>query len=266
MEQGAITRNYESGVGIPNTGNVFPVFFREAVKNDIKSLEAGRPIFDTQEYIRIIIPGDNLNSPVRLIKESDKVVYAEAYQRFKNEEAMAFDGTPVDAWPRLELKQVYALKAQGFFTVESIANVTDANLNKLGLGAMMLRDMAKAYIEAAKNGGNAERLVAENAQLRTDMSTMARTIDDLKQLIEKMAKDKGTDISKVGESLTAALQPAQEVKSNGVGDLPEGWRSMPIKKLVELCAALDMAVTPRNRDEALSLLDDYQGRRDALKK
>ena len=263
METGTIIRNIESAGA---SGAAFPMFIREAVRNEQKSLEAGRPIYDTVEMIKIIFPGDNLHSPVRLIKESDKTLYAEAYQRFKNEEEQVFDGTPVDAWSRLELKQVYALKAMGFFTVESIANVSDANLPKLGLGGMMLRDMAKAFIEAAKNGGNAERYVAENAQLRTDMSVMAQTIADLKQIIEKMAKEKGADISGITTAMDTAIAQTSNTPSVGKGDLPDDWRSYTFKKLQELCAAHEFAVTPRNRDEAISLLDDYQGRRDALKK
>lgn len=268
MEQGTITRNYDStlsGINANVTG-VFPIFFREAVRNEVKSLEAGRPVFDMIEMVRIIIPGDNLSSPVRLVKESDQVNYADAYRRFKNEEEMVYDGTPVDAWPRLELKQVYALKAQNFFTVESIASCSDSNLAKLGLGGSLLRDMAKAYLEASKAGGAAERYVAENAKLRTDMESMTRTIGDLKQLIEKMAREKGTDVASVSAGLEAAVSHVQTDAVLGKGDLPKDWQTFKFKELLDLCRTLEFAATPRNREEAAALLSEYEGRRAALKR
>jgi len=268
MDHGTITREFDAGTAGVRSGaqDVFPMFFREAVRNEMKSLDAGRPIFDTVEMIKIIIPGDNHTSPVRLVKESDKERYADAYSRFKNEEEIAYDGTPVDSWNRLDMKQVFALKAIGFFTIESIANCSDANLGKLGMGGMMLRDMAKAFIESAKSGGIPERLVAENAQLRDQMKNHSQTIDDLKQLVEKMAKDKGVDISKINIGLNNAMSSAREVTKSQAGDLPDGWRDLKTKDAIEMCKALDFTITPRNKDEAMQLLGEYQGTRDALKK
>jgi hypothetical protein len=260
LDNGDVTRIYEDAMlGQDRAGIVFPMFRREAIRNEKKSIDAGRPMYDTIEMIQIIIPGDNKSAPVRLIKESDKVRFADAYERFKREEEMVFDGTPVEAWPRLETRMVYALKAQNFFTVESIAECSDANLSKLGLGGIRLRELARAYIEAARNGGHAERLAIENAQQREEMAAMAQAIENLKDTIAKMAKDTKTDITTI--NVDAALSVARDVVTESrKAALPADWREYKVREMIELYKAHvpDAAVHPRNREEALQMLGEYE--------
>jgi hypothetical protein len=262
LDNGEITRNYDMALG-GDYGNVFPIFFREAIRNEKKSLDAGRPVFDTVPMIKIVIPGDNKTSVVRLIKESDKTNFAAAYERFQREEELVFDGTPVEAWPRLETRQVYELKALGFFTVESIAECSDANVSKLGLGGLMLRDMARAYIDAAKNGGNAERIAVENAHLKEKNEALADSVRDLKLMLEKLMKDNKMAPETV--NIDAAISPAREVVGKTVtADLPEGWESLTLKEKIGLCQLHNFAVTPRNTKEADDLLRSYDAQRKAV--
>jgi hypothetical protein len=242
--------------------DVFPMFIREPVKNEMKSAEQGRPIYETIEMIHIIIPGDNKTAPVRRVTDHDRERFAAAYQRFKNEEEMVFDGTPVDAWPRLTTREVYSLKAQNFFTVESIANCPDANLSKLGMGGMMLRDLAKAYIDAAAKGGNAEKLVIENAQLKTQIGEMAKTIQGLTDKFEAFIKKSGGDVTAAGVDL--ALSNTRAVVEKKAA-LPEGWESKTFKELASICAGLEFAAAPRSREEAVKLLSEYEATRKAVR-
>lgn len=267
MEHGQLLRQYEGGsMQLAGEGDVFPIFTREAVHNETKSLAAGRPMFDTVEHLQIIIPGDPGASPVRIVSEEDKVRFAQAYERFKREEEHVFDGTILESWSMLNKAQVAGLKAMGIHTLEALANISDGNLPRLGMGGMMLRDQARAVLETAKVGHVPARLVQENAQLRTQIDTMGQTISELKVMIEKMARENKVDVSQVTTPLDNAMSHARETLAGQPGDLPEGWQTYKLKELIELCQALGSAVTPRNRDEALKLLSEYQGTRDALKK
>ncbi len=266
MQNGELSRMSFDGQSAPGEDNVFPIFSREPVRNELKSLEAGRPIFDTTETITILIPGDNKHVVCRMVHEHDKLRFADAYARFKREEEMVFDGTPVESWPTLDVRQVAALKAQSFFTVESIANCSDANLQKIGMGAQLLRDRARAFIEAAKTGGAGEKLVVENAQLRSQMDAMARTVDDLKQMIARMAKDGKLDVTKIDADVGTAMSHARQELASQPGDLPENWESLKTREAIDLCSALSFAVRPRNREEAMALLSEYNTKRSVLKK
>jgi hypothetical protein len=265
MEQGELTRSYDTSIGGSHKGDVFPIFKREAVLNEEKSKLAHRPIFDSIEMIQIVIPGDGKSSPVHLIRPEDIERFPEAYQRFRNQETQVYDGTPVDAWPRLTTVQAMQLKAMNFHTIESIAACSDANLGKLGLGGLTLRDMAKAWIEAAASGGNSERLVATVKQLENDKADMARTIADMKEKLEALAVATGTDVTTI--NVDAAMSHARSVVV-GQKDLPEGWQQFTTRQLLELCGetSFGFPIAPRNKAEALSLLNEYQGTRDALKK
>lgn len=263
MDNGELLRQFDGALVKRGEGDVFPIFKREAIKNETKSLEAGRPIFDTVEMVSIIIPGDPSSVPERAVREHDKERWPEAYNRFKAEQEMVFDGTILEAWAILDAGQVAGLKALGIHTVESLANLPDAFLPKLGMGGLMLRDKARAYVEAAKNGGVPERLVQENAQLRAEREQLAATIAALKHQVEKLARETKVDISTI--PVADAMASAREVVSKQAGDLPDGWQNQPVKKLIELCSAIGTAMTPRNREEALKLLAEYQGTRNALK-
>lgn len=268
MDHGTITREYDQGLtsGRGGNGDVIPIFSHEAVYNETKSLATGRPYYDTLEMLTIIIPGDPASSPQRYVTEADKHRFSEAYQAFVAQKELVFEGTVLENWPRLTTGQVYSLKALGIHTVEHIANLSDANVPKLGMGGLMLRDQAKAYIEAAARGGTPERLVVENARLRDDMTLAMRTIDELKVQIETLARKSGADISAMSTQMDLAQSHARETIANQPGDLPSGWESMKTRELIDLCAALEFATSPRNKDEAVSLLTEYQARRNTLKK
>lgn len=267
MENGALLRTTFDGPTSQAEDNVFPIFSREAVHNETKSVEAGRPIYDTVETITILIPGDNKHVVSRRVHDGDKLRFGDAWARFKREEEMSYDGTPVESWPALDVRQVAALKHMNFFTVEAIASCSDANLAKIGMGAQLLRDRARAFIDAAKTGGAGERLVIENSKLKEQMNGLSATIDELRHMIEKMAKDGGkVDVTTLGNNMDSAMSHARQELASQPGDLPEGWADLKTREAIDLCAALNFAVKPRNRDEAISLLREYQTTRDVVRK
>lgn len=263
MDQGEITRAYDGSIGGAHKGDVIAMFKREAIENEYKSAEQGRPIFDTVEIIQIIIPGDKHTIIDRRVKEDDKIRFADEYARFKAGEEIALDGTPLEAWPRLKTADVYQLKAIGFHTVEHIANCADTHLGRLGIGGMHLRELARAYLEAAANGGNSERLVAENAQLRTQLQGALQSIQSLTDKFEAFARAKGVDVATI--DVATPLSHAREAAPAKMPALPEGWQKLPLKQLVELCDDKGFAVTPRNKEEAIGFLTEYEAKRAALR-
>jgi hypothetical protein len=154
-------------------------FYNEAVQNNFKTGQEGRPIFDDKVFIRIMIPGDRHTVVERLCKEEDKHRFPVQWARFQLEESQTADGTPLEQWPMMTPALVRTFKASNVPTVEALANVADGNLHNLGMGAREWRDRAIAYLNRAKEGAIASKLQAENEDLRAELDALKANVADL---------------------------------------------------------------------------------------
>ncbi|MGH7489414.1 MAG: hypothetical protein ACREMY_28010 [bacterium] len=157
-----------------NKDTVVPHFFKQAVQNEARTKKEGRPIFDDMEMVTTIIPGDRLTKPSFVVEDRHKQRWPHEYEAFKRGEQVAQSGTPLEHWPPLTTARVAELKAIGIFSVETLSEVSDGNLTVLGSGGRALREQAKAYLKAAKDGA----LVSEQTT----------KIDELEAKIERLEK------------------------------------------------------------------------------
>jgi hypothetical protein len=160
---------------------LFVQFYLRPVMNAFKSAEAGRPIFDELEYVRIIIPGDkNTVIDTKATREHTEIRFSSQYEKFRKNQEQAVSGTPLEVWPQLTVGQVAELKALNISTVEQLADLPD-NLAQRIMGSHTLRQKAKTFLDAAageavntklqmeleKRDGEIELLKAQMQQLMT---------------------------------------------------------------------------------------------------
>lgn len=94
------------------------------------------------------------------------------------------DGTPLSAWPAgVNEGQVMQLRLLNMHTVEHVAESTDADMERIGMGARALRDKARAFVEIKKGDAKlAEALAARDQEikdLRAALEDQQRSIDSL---------------------------------------------------------------------------------------
>lgn len=166
-------------------------FFLDTVKHEAKSLEAGRPIFDEREFVRIKFPGDKHRelvapanqSSVRNPQNNEWLTYIdrfpEHYAAFKRNQQYFGEGTPIDEAPFLSNAEKAELKAFNVHTLEALAGMPDTNLNKFGMGARKMQDQAKAYIAKATDSALETRLAADNAGLRDQLAVLSAQVQEL---------------------------------------------------------------------------------------
>ena len=127
---------------------LFVRFSLRPIQDEEKTAESGRPIFNDQEYIEVIVPGDNLNKVHRKVRPDDKQRFRKAYEDFQSKRESPLDGTPLSAWPLVSRSQVEELNFFGVKTVEHLAAMSDSNLQ--GIGPLTsLRQKARDFVEAA---------------------------------------------------------------------------------------------------------------------
>jgi hypothetical protein len=155
-------------------------FHLKAVRNEFKSNQEGRPIFDEVDYVRIIIPGDTKTINDVKVTEEHKVRFREKYRAYKEGQVQAQSGTPLEVWPQMTVGQVAELKAMHVTTVEQLADMPDQLAQQI-MGSHALRAKAKAFLEAAAGE-------AVNTKLQAELSKRDNEIALLKAQMEQIAK------------------------------------------------------------------------------
>jgi hypothetical protein len=179
------TPEFQTGAG--ERDNAIPEFEMRPVKNNFKSEQSGKPVFEEQEFITIRVPGDRKTEWCGRVTEEHKARFPRHYAAFKQQQEAPTEGTPLAEWPAVTRSQVLELAAVHIKTVEQIAELSDDLLNKaVPMGGYALRDKAKRWLEQAAGNAPTEALAAENALLKENQEVMQRQMDEMKKALAAM--------------------------------------------------------------------------------
>ena len=188
-------------------------FYKKSVKQDMASDEAGRPIFKEFDFVRIMIPGDNLTEIDTYAQESHKQRFPRQWAHYQNQVANHQDviGTPLDQWPQITRSQADELRGLKFQTVESIADCSDQQLQRIGMVAGMspfnFRLKAKAFLnlandsaEVAQRESELQALKEENAKIKAETDAKLAAMQEqmsalLAAVAEKTPKTRKTKVA-----------------------------------------------------------------------
>jgi hypothetical protein len=169
-------------------------FYKKSVKQEDASNEAGRPIFKEFDFVRIMIPGDNLTEIDTYAQESHKTRFPRQWAHYQNQVGNHQDiiGTPLEQWPQVTRSQADELRGLKFQTVESIADCSDQQLQRIGMVAGMsphnFREKAKAFLNLANNSAEVAQREAELQALRQENDKIkAETDAKLAAMQEQMS-------------------------------------------------------------------------------
>ena len=181
--------NSAAGMQDPGQERLFIKFGMHAVKNEEKSLEAGRPIFEDREFVNIMVPGDKQNVIHREVRPDDKERFSRQYAAWKGGNGDQLVGTPLAEWPAVTRSQVEELAYHGVRTVEQLAAVSDGNASKMG-PIQALRQKARDFVEQAKGNVPLEKMRAELVERDNLIATMRKQLEDQGNAISKLQKGK----------------------------------------------------------------------------
>ena len=164
-------------------------FYVRPVQNNFESSKHGRPIYEDVIYIKINVPGLKEMEWDMPARSDHKARFPLQWQHFLNRSQgdSREIGTPLTEWQQLTRSQAEEFRALKFYTVESIANASDLNINAIGMiGGMSpyaLREKARAFLKAASDSAlpqhQAEELAkrdAEIAMLKEQMAQLAAAV------------------------------------------------------------------------------------------
>jgi hypothetical protein len=182
----------ESDVGHPDA-RLHVTFYKRALEIKDETAAQGRPIFKEYDFVKILVPGDALNEIDTIAREGHKERFPRQWAAYVNKSGSeeSFVGTPVSQWPLISISQAEELKGIKFHTVESIANCSDQQLQRIGMIAGMspyqFRDKAKSFLNLATESAEASKKEEELAQLKEENAKIRSETDaKLAQMQEQM--------------------------------------------------------------------------------
>lgn len=211
----------------PDAG-VVALFKNLPVKNEAKTAEMGRPIYDDQEIVELRYAGSrNMGvypatamSHWGVNDEGEQVVvtYAERfsrqYRQFKERQVQTKSGTPLDYGTFLTEARRAELRALNVYTLEALASVDGAELKNLGMMGRDMKNRAIAYLEESKTHAMDTKLMAELEALRSRNEILE---GDLKVLKTKaQAVDRSDDFDDM------TLDQLREYITTHTGVAPQG--------------------------------------------
>lgn len=135
-------------------------------------------------YVRIMAPGDKTNILDQAVRDDHKERFPRQWLYFQmqqNEGAASQIGTPLLEWNRdnpeeLNRDQMAELNILKFVTVEQLALASDAQLQRIGMGGVGLRERARQYLNRKNRSDASKELEETKAQLQKLQAQMAELL------------------------------------------------------------------------------------------
>jgi hypothetical protein len=188
-------------------------FYKRPVQQEQETLEAGRPIYKEFDFVHICVAGDTLTEIDTYVLNSHKTRFPIQWARYQNRlgtEEQEVVGTPVSEWPLVSKSQAEELRAMKFYTVESIANASDQQLQRMGMAAGMspyaFRDKAKSFLNLATSSAETDKRAQEIEKLRQELAE--KELESVKMKQETDAK-----LALMQEQMAAILATVGEKKT-----------------------------------------------------
>lgn len=181
----------------------------------------GRPMFVEVPYVTIMVPGDR-DKIERRVREEDKQRFAEQWAQFEATRlSTGTSGTPLDQWPALSVTQRAELVALNIPNVESLAMISDGNLEKLGPGARELRDKAQNFLDFAKDAANPDGVIAQRDAAQERIRELEATLAEAVEVNQAIADERDTARMRLAtlleehDALKLELEEARRPKRRG---------------------------------------------------
>jgi hypothetical protein len=157
------------------------------------SEQAGRPIHQDAEFIKIMIPGDKNTIHEREATDQDRDRFPLEYARFKNgmNEEMQAVGTPLKAWPAMSRSLVKDFAHFNVHTVEQLSNMSDTAMQAFGMGAREYATKAKAFLALAADSAAGEKYAVENEELKQQIANLQSQFAELSAKVDPEKRGPG---------------------------------------------------------------------------
>lgn len=181
--------DWQGHVGVVKYGDdsaTIAMFYNRSVHNPVKSAQAGTPIHDDVDHVRIHQPGERLNIIDRPVQPSDKLRFPREWKAYIDNREQIPEGTPIDLLFPAHPNVGANLRGLGVYTIEQCAALSGHAMDVIGMGAQEYVNRAKEYLEAANKGVGLHKLHKELEERDSQIRVLQAQVGSLKGQIEQL--------------------------------------------------------------------------------
>ncbi len=224
----------------------FVRFERRVCENHEASKQAGQFVGKDVDYALVTAPGtrdvyivkasqwlENIKQEMngdRLPREFYEH-YVKMYEAWKNDEELPLNGSPIKGWGVISPAQQETLIRMHILTVEDLAASNDEALHRIGMGAVTLRDKARAWIAQLSDRGpltqEISALKLDNRNLKASNESLMRQIEGMKETLS-MLERQSLAVGMYGPA--AKIPSSEEISlSDLIDPEPEANKQIPTR-------------------------------------
>ena len=192
-------------------------FYKRAVQQEQETLEAGRPIYKEFDFVHICVAGDSLTEIDTYATNEHKKRFPIHWAQYQNRvgaDDPQVVGTPLSEWPIVSKSQAEELRGLKFHTIESVANASDQQLQRIGMAAGMspyaFRDKAIAFLNRANENAEADKRDSELAKLKEEIAKRDEELAKKELESVKMKAETDAKLAQMQEQMSAILAAVAE--------------------------------------------------------
>lgn len=167
----------------PEDAAIAVEFTIEPFPDPAKSADSGKPEFRDVEMVRIFI--DKNTVWYGEVTDEHRERFAVRYAKWKKSKGVGISGTPLCEVSWLNRSTIASYNALNVFSVEQLANASDATLQDLGMGARANKEKARVYLKKASEDAADLKLAGENVKLKNELEYLKQELAELKASFPK---------------------------------------------------------------------------------
>ena len=145
--------------------------------------------YKEKPFVRIVVPGDKTTIIDQPVRDDHKQRFPRQWLHFQMQNNNAeVIGVPLQQWVKDEPEnfndmQMAELHIFKFQTVEQVATASDSQLQRIGMGAVGLREMARRYLQVKNQSSSQTDIDAtkrELAEVKEQMAALMAQLSDKK--------------------------------------------------------------------------------------
>ena len=130
-------------------------------------------------FVRIMRPGDNTSIHETAVRDDHKRRWPQKWLAWQMKEGLIeggaeIPGWKIEEWPVINDEQRHELKYLRFFTVEQIAGASDAQVQRLGIGGIGMREQARVALKERNRAEYKAELEAKDKELLDMKARLAK--------------------------------------------------------------------------------------------
>lgn len=174
-------------------------FWKEPVSKWQSEIQGKEVRLPKMPFIRIMKPGDNTSIFETAVRDDHKARFPRHWLAWQIKEGMIEGsaeaiGWKIEEWDAVNKNetQIYELKHMRFNTVEQIAGASDAQIQRMGIGGIGLREQARKALKDRNLAEYKTEMDAKDKQIadmRAEQVAMKAQLARLEQMLPVSVKD-----------------------------------------------------------------------------